>query len=374
MEKRNIKLSKSSIGREEINAVEDVLKNEYLGMGSYVKKFEDDVKSYLGTDKEVVCVNTGTAALHLAVEALPFDDFEILVPSITYVASYSAIVAGGAIPISCEVDSINLFIDLDDAKNRITSKTKAIMAVHYAGDATKMKEVYDFAVKYSLRVIEDAAHSFGSFQLNGRLVGYEGDIICFSFDGIKNITCGEGGAIVSSDLNITNYVKNARLLGVENDTDMRYSGKRSWDFDVVKSGYRYHMSNIMAAIGIAQLKKIDSIREKKKILASAYINAFVRSKNVQLLDLNYSNSLLHIFVIKVLNRDKLKIFLEENGISCGIHYKPNHLLTAYNSEINSLPQSVEIYNQILSIPFHLDLNDLDQQYIIKKISEFYDEH
>lgn len=238
-----------------------VLDKEYLGMGEEVKNFEEKIKNYLQTNMAVVCVSTGTSALHLALSALGVKDGdEVIVPSLTYVASYQAISATGAKPISCEINPNTLFIDVEDAKKRIT---KVIMPVHYASSSKGIKEVYKLARKFNLRVVEDAAQAFGS-KRNGKLVGTEGDIICFSFDGIKNITSGEGGA---SDKELIQKVQDGRLLGVEKDTDKRYSGQRSWDFDVNHQGFRYHMSNIMAAIGMVQLDRLENQKTKycKKI-------------------------------------------------------------------------------------------------------------
>jgi len=356
-----IRLSKSSIGKEEIEAVSEVLKKEFLGMGEEVQLFEREIKNFLGTKKEVVCVNTGTAALHLAVHCLGIGKGdEVLVPTITYVASFQAISATGATPVPCDVREDTLFIDLKDAEKRITKNTKAIMPVHYASDSQFMQEVYDFAKAYNLRVIEDAAHAFGCLR-NGKYIGVEGDVICFSFDGIKNITSGEGGAVLSDDVEFIQKVKDARLLGVERDTEKRYQGLRSWEFDVKIQGFRYHMGNIMAAIGRVQLKKIPYIRKKRQGLAFNYINAFKDMEEIELLNLDWKNIIPHIFVIKVKNnkRNSLKQFLEAQGIECGIHYKPNHLLSKYNLGY-SLPTAERLYEQILTLPLHLDLSKDDQ--------------
>ena len=160
-------------------------------MGNEVQLFENKIKRYLQTKMHVACVNSGTAALHLALNALNLKKGdEVLVPSITYVASYQAITATGATPISCDVSSDTLFIDYEDLKSKIGSKTKVIMPVHHSSSSKGMDKVYELAEKYDLRVVEDAAQAFGS-RRNGDMVGKFGDIICFSFDGIKNITCGE---------------------------------------------------------------------------------------------------------------------------------------------------------------------------------------
>ncbi len=366
-----IRLSKSSISQAEKEAVFKVLDKEYLGMGEEVKLFEQKIKEYLQTSMNVVCVSTGTSALHLALSALGLQaGDEVLVPSLTYVASYQAISATGAKPISCEINPKTLFIDAQDARAKITQNTKAIMPVHYASCSKGMEEVYKLAQEFNLRVVEDAAQAFGS-KRDGKLVGVEGDIICFSFDGIKNITSGEGGAILSNNQEFTLKVQDGRLLGVEKDTEKRYSSQRSWDFDVKEQGFRYHMSNIMAAIGIVQMDRIEEFKTKRQKIAKIYCEALSDVAQVKLLDFNFNDVFPHIFVIKVQKRDELRTYLIDNNIECGIHYKPNHLHTKYKSECG-LPRTEQIYEEILTLPCHFDLTEEEQNTVIDKIREFYE--
>ena len=365
-----IRLSKSSLSQAEKDAVVQVLNKEYLGMGEEVKLFEEKIKSYLKTTMDVVCVNTGTSALHLALSTLGLKaGDEVLVPSLTYVASYQAISATGAKPISCEVNPNTLFLDIDDARAKITNNTKVIVPVHYASSSKGMDEVYKLAQEFELRVAEDAAQAFGS-KRDEKLVGRQGDIICFSFDGIKNITSGEGGAILSSDKNFIQKVQDARLLGVEKDTQMRYKSQRSWDFDVKEQGFRYHMSNIMAAIGIVQLDRLENFKIKRQNIAKTYCKTLNSIEQIELLNFDFDEVLPHIFVIKAQKRDELREYLLANNIECGIHYKPNHLHTKYKSNFN-LPITEQIYEEILTLPCHFDLTEDEQNIVIKKVREFY---
>ncbi len=366
-----VRLSKCSISATEILAVTQVLEAEFLGMGPKVFEFEENIKHYLGTDKGVVCVNTGTSALQLALSALGIQKGdEVLVPSLTYIGTYQAISALGAIPIACEVNPDTLFIDVEDAQSRMTSKTRVIMPVHYASSSKGISEVYAFAKNNKLRVIEDAAQAFGCLQ-DGRKVGVLGDIVCFSFDGIKNITAGEGGAVLTSDAGLIRKMQDGRLLGVQKDTEQRASNQRSWDFDVESQGYRFHMSNINATIGIEQLKRIESFKEKRQLIAKRYIEKLTPIKEVELLNFNYKEIIPHIFVIKVKNRNDLRDYLLKLGIECGIHYKPNHMLKIYSDPLIILPITESIYNEIISLPCHVDLELIEQNYVIKKIEEFY---
>ncbi len=366
-----IRLSKSSIGIEEKEAVLKVLDAEFLGMGSEVENFENEIREFIKTDKEVVCVNTGTSALHISLSCLDIGvGDEVLVPSLTYVASFQAISATGATAICVDVKEDTLFLDIEDAKKRVTKNTKAIMPVHYASNQKEMPEVYEFAKEYNLRVIEDAAHSFGC-KRDGKFIGACGDIVCFSFDGIKNITSGEGGAVISGDESFIQRVKDARLLGVEKDTQKRYKKERSWDFDVKEQGFRFHMSNVYAAIGSAQLKKIDVISKKRKEIVSYYIESLKDISSVKILDFDYDDIVSHIFVIKAQKRDELREFLLKNSIECGIHYKPNHLLSFYRSNYRLLVTE-KIYEKILTLPCHVDLTRQQQIRVIKAIKDFYE--
>ncbi len=366
-----IRLSKSCIGPSEIDAVTKVLKKEFLGMGDQVKEFEDQLSELFG--RPVVCVVNGTAALHLALQAIGLNSGdEVLVQSLTYVASIQAITSTNAKPVFCDINPETLTIDLADAEKRISSKTKAIMPVHYAGGVGNLEEIYSFAKKHNLRVIEDSAHAFGTIHSN-KLVGSFGDISCFSFDGIKNITSGEGGCIVTDDIDVIRKIKDSRLLGVEKDTDNRFAGKRSWEFDVKKQGWRYHMSNIMAAIGIEQLKRIEEFSLKRKSYSKLYAELLSVSKYISFPKINYDSAMMHIFPViidKTFDRDEIRKSLQDKGIQTGIHYYPNHLLSYFFEESNSfLKNTEEIYSKLITLPLHPDLTIDDIKYVTNTILE-----
>ena len=216
-----------------------------------VYEFEKKLESFFNS--YVACTVNGTAALHLAIQAAGIKrNDEVLVPSITYVASLQAITATGAKPVICDVNDYDGLLSIEDAENKISKKTKGIMPVYFAGYSGDINKIYKFAKKHKLKVIEDAAHAFGS-KHNNKKIGSKGDFVCFSFDGIKNITSGEGGCVVSKKKQVINKIKDLRLLGVIKDSVKRYKGSRSWIYNVKEQGWRYHMSDIMAAIGIVQL-------------------------------------------------------------------------------------------------------------------------
>ena len=367
--KRLIRLSKSCLGDAEKLAVMGVLDREFLGMGAEVQKFEEALSEFFG--RPTVCTVNGTAALHLALQACGLSNgHEVLVPSLTYIASFQAISATGAKPISCDINEQNFLLDFKDAEKRITSRTKAIMPVHYTGGVGNLDTVYKFAEKYSLRVIEDAAHAFGTTYKSKR-VGSFGDIACFSFDGIKNITSGEGGCIVSHDETILQKVRDARLLGVEKDTDKRYSGERSWDFDTTYQGWRFHMSNIMAAIGIEQLKRLPEFSVKRQQFAKQYDLLFSGHPTIRPVHRYYDTVVPHIYVVRILgmkNRTEMQQKLLEKGIQVGYHYQPNHWLTLYkNDESQPLPVTDSIFPELMSLPLHPDLAEENVDYVASEL-------
>jgi dTDP-4-amino-4,6-dideoxygalactose transaminase len=375
MTTKNLRLSKSIIGQNEANAVTKVLLEDgYLGMGAEVGRFEAEIGTYLGVDQaHVVCVSTGTSALHLAVESVVKPGEEVLVPSFTFLSSYQAISAASAMPVSCDIYEDSLTIDIEDAERKITNKTKAIMPVHYASNPASLDKVYKLANKYNLRVIEDAAHAFGC-SFRSKKIGSFGDIVCFSFDGIKNITSGEGGAIITSDETVLNIVKDGRLLSIERDSEKRYKGQRSWDFDSTRQGYRYHMSNIFAAIGRVQLKRLDNeFAPKRKKLLNKYIELLSSNPDIMLQVQDPEADIVpHIFCIRILNEKRagLKFALEDSNVPTGIHYKPNHLLTYYGAGSIKLPVTEKIYNEILTLPLHPEIEISDVEQICKLITKY----
>lgn len=373
MSSRNIRLSRSIVGKLESEAVSNVIEQSgYLGMGDEVRLFEAEIAEYLGVEPWMVtCVSTGTAALHLALECSLPADSEVLIPSLTFVASFQAALQANLKPIACDVNLDTGLLDLADAQQRITPNTGAVMPVHYASNPALCEYIYDFAKRHELRVIEDAAHAFGC-SFNGKKIGAFGDIVCFSFDGIKNITSGEGGAIVTSDREVARLVKDARLLSVENDTEKRFQGKRSWDPDVKRRGWRYHMSNIMAAIGRTQLRRLDGeFAPARREMANLYRKRLAQVPGVELLKMDMQNIIPHIHPVRILG-GKLKPLtgmLEQAGIPTGSHYKPNHQLTLFGGGKQHLPVSEQLIGELLTLPLHPGLKMEDIEFICATLIE-----
>ena len=368
-----IKVSRGCLGSEELAEVKSAFEYGYFGLASKVDEFEEALKSYFGASY-VVATNTGTTALHLALDALrigPGD--EVIVPSLTFVASFQAISATGAKPVSCDIHPDTLLMDVGDVERRLSAKTKAVMPVHYAGNPCDMDALCELRDRHGFRIVEDAAHAFGS-TYKGKKIGGFGDMVCFSFDSIKNITCGEGGAIICQDESLDKLLRNKRLLGMERESQTSSAWKeRGWRYDVTQQGFRYHMSNINAAIGIAQLKKVDLFIARRCEICAAYDKAFQDVSGLKKLSIDYSVVAPHLYVIRVLKgrRDALHLFLKDRDIETGISYIPNHFHSFYREEGLVLPETEKVFEEIISLPLHFEISDEDLRTVIDSVQEFF---
>ena len=368
-----IKVSKACVGQEELDEIKEALDYGYFGLAYKVTEFEEKIANYLNTDRSVVCCANGTAAIHLAIESAgigPGD--EVIVPSFTFIATAQAILMAGASVVLCEVNKDSFLIDVNDVKRKITAKTKAIIPVHYAGNVCDMKSLLDLKKKYGIRIIEDAAHAFGSVY-NNEKVGSFGDITCFSFDSIKVMTCGEGGAVVTNDRNVVELAKQKRLLGIDRKTmHVKDWKKRSWMYDVATTGYRYHMSNINAAIGLAQIKKVDTFINVRRNICKLYLKELKNIKYLTFEKANWENASPFMFPILITNnkRDLLRDYLKEFDIETGISYIPIHRFELFKENNDSFPQTEEIFKGIVCLPLHPGLTNEDILFICNKIRNF----
>jgi perosamine synthetase len=366
-----IKVSQGVMGKEELAEVKEAFDYGYFGMAYKVIEFEEALKKYLGA-KYVIAVSNCTSALHLAVDALDIGKGdEVILPSLTFVGAFQAITATGATPVPVDIYPGTLLIDVEDVKRKITPRTKAVMPVHYTGNPCNLDALAKIAAGHKLRIIEDAAHAFGSYY-KGRKIGSFGDVICFSFDSIKNITCGEGGAVICQEPGLADILRQKRMCGIKRPTSTSATWKeRAPIFEVNMQGYRYHMSNINAAIGLAQLKKINSFIARRQEICRKYDRAFKSIPQISCLTINYDNIAPHIYVIRVMNglRDKLMEYLKGLDIETGINYMPNHLHKFFARKKASLPETEKAYSEILTIPLHCGLSDDDVNKVIQGVTE-----
>lgn len=368
-----IKYAQGDCSTEELLEIQEALEYGYFGMAYKVSQLEKEIQNFLKTERKVVCVNTGTSALHISLDAIGVTKGdEVILPSFTFVATAQVITACGATPVFVDVND-KLFIEAAEVEKKISSKTKAIIVVHYNGQPADMDSLLELAKKYNIRLIEDAAHAFGSYY-KSKKIGSFGDITCFSFDSIKVMTCGEGGAVVSSDNELLDKIQYKRLLGMKRAsmTDINWKN-RALNYDVVTNGFRYHMSNINAAIGLAQIKKVQQFIDYRRELAKYYIFSLKDSKIISFFDFNYdqnANFMMPVLV-KMNFRDNLKQYLLENEIESNISYTPIHKFDFYSQfALEKYKNTENIFESILSLPMHTKLTKNDIDYIVLTIQKF----
>lgn len=367
-----IKVARACVSKEELDEIKEALDYGYFGLAYKVNELEEQIAKYLQTDRSVVCCANGTAAIHLALECAgvgPGD--EVILPSFTFIATAQAVLMAGATPILCDVNRDDFLISIDDVERKITSKTKAIIPVHYAGNVCDMDRLMEIKDKYGIRIIEDAAHAFGSYY-KGKKVGSFGDITCFSFDSIKVMTCGEGGALVTNDNDAVELSKQKRLLGIDRKTmHVKDWKQRSWMYDVATKGYRYHMSNINAAIGLAQIKKVDGFIRIRQNICFQYLSLLKNVKGLSFEKADWSTVAPFMFPILVNNgkRDALRDCLKEFDIETGISYIPVHQFRLFKDN-GLFMNTEEIFKEIICLPIHPNLSKDDIAFVCAKIKEF----
>ena len=368
----NIPFHKPHITTKERDSVCSTLQSGWLTMGPKTIAFEKAFKSYIGT-QYAISVNSATAALHIALNALGIkENDEVIIPTNTFVATAEAVVYAGACPVLCDIEEDNHNIDVGLIEQLITSKTKAIIPVHFGGHPCDMDPILRIGQQYNLKIIEDAAHTLPSLY-NNKKIGTISDATCFSFYATKTLTTGEGGMVTTDNKEIAEKVALQRLHGINGDAWKRYKKDNDWYYDVVDLGYKYNTTDIQAAMGLVQLEKLEWMRDERKKIAEKYMEAFSGKINF-ISELSDNRSAWHLFVIKVANRDELHHKLKEVGIGTSVHFIPIHKHSYYKERYSynhiEYPASNIIYEQSLSLPIYPGLCDTDVEYIIKHVLQY----
>jgi perosamine synthetase len=372
-----IPVFKPTVGQEEIDAVTEVLRSGWWGMGPKTKQFEDRFAEFLGIP-HAVALNSATAALHLALKVAGVEGGEVITTPMTFVSSNHAILYNNAIPVFADIEPDTLNIDPEDIRRKVTSKTKAIMVVHYGGHACDMDPILDIARKHNLKVIEDAAHGCGG-KYKGKMLGSLGQFGCFSFHAVKNLATGDGGMITTSDLEAAARMRRLSWLGITKGTWDRVEGKGySWEYNVEEAGFKCHMNDITAAIGLAQLGKLEKTNGRRRHLAERYSRLLAAVDWIEKpTEKSYAHSSWHNYVIKVADpedRNRLMDYLKTKNISTGMHYIPNHLYQLYKPYLNSpLPVTDSVWKRLITLPLFPDLTDDEQEVIVNTIRNFKNE-
>lgn len=370
-----IPYGRQDINEDDINAVVEVLKSDFLTTGPKVAEFEQKFAEYVGA-KYAVAVANGTAALHIACLAAGIKEGdEVITSPITFAASANCALYCGAKPVFADIDPVTYNIDCKSIEQLITDKTKAIIPVHYTGQPCDMDEIHRIADKYNLLVIEDAAHAVGA-EYKGKKIGGLSDMTEFSFHPVKHITCGEGGIVTTNDEKLYEKLKLYRTHGItRNPNEMsQYDG--AWYYEQIGLGYNYRITDFQSALGMSQLKRIETFLKRRREIADKYNQAFQNVDGITIpKQLKDTNSAWHLYVIQVDKsiRRQMFDFLRENNIGVNVHYIPVYTFPYYREhgyQDVKCEHAETLYESIISLPMYYGLKDEEQDYVIDKVKEF----
>jgi dTDP-4-amino-4,6-dideoxygalactose transaminase len=351
-----IPVFKPLLQKEEIGAAVEAIELGWLGMGSYVGQFEDAIKKYVdASDRHVVACSTGHAALHLAMMVAgvgPGD--EVITPSFNNIADFQAILAVGAEPVFCDIDERTLCINLSQAEKLISPRTKAIIAMDYDCFLCDHDRVADLAKRRGIRVIHDAAHSFGS-KYKGKMIGSFSDVAMFSFDPVKTITCIDGGAVIVRTADEAERLREMRLIGMGQPSSVMYTNARAWTYDVKRLGFRYHMANLHAALGLAQIAKMDEISRTRRDTCREYNRRLAGIPGLIVPNTDFNDVTPFLYFVRVTGgkRESFRDYLTKHGVDTGIHWQPGHWFSLLKDfRRGDLSVTDQIGKEIVSLPLH----------------------
>jgi dTDP-4-amino-4,6-dideoxygalactose transaminase len=372
-----IPVFKPLINKEEISAVIESLELGWLGMGSYVKQFEDAVANVCQLkpedDRHVVAVSTGHAAMHLALLAMGVGKGdEVITPSFNNIADFQAIRACGAEPVFVDIDDKTLCIDITKVKELITPKTKCIIAMDYDVFICDHDALKKISYETNIPVLHDAAHSFGS-NYKGVPIGKQHQYTMFSFDPVKTITCIDGGVIIVNDKKLVKKLHAKRLIGMTQPSEQMYKNSRAWSYDVEELGFRYHMSNLHGAIGVSQIKKIDDIRKTRQKVCKRYYEKLSKLDWLDVPKGDFDSINPFLYYIRVLNgkRSDLREYMKKKGVDTGLHWQAGHTFSFFkNCRKGDLKITNKVVEQIISIPLHSKMSSVDVDTVIDSICSY----
>jgi dTDP-4-amino-4,6-dideoxygalactose transaminase len=379
-----IPFHKPSIGEDEVRSVVETLRSGWLTTGPKVKTFEADFSRYVGSS-HAVAVNSGTAALHLALDAIGIKEGdEVIVPAMTFAATAEVVLYFKAKPVlvDCQPDTLN--IDPEAIEPKVTPKTKAIIPVDIAGQPCEYREILEIARTHNLKVIEDAAHALPA-AYHKEQVGRISDITCFSFYATKTITTGEGGMATTENSEYADRMRMMSLHGISYDAWKRYTKEGSWYYEVLYPGFKYNLTDIAAALGIEQLKRCDEFYEARQRIANHYHEAFADLPEIQIpACAPHVQHAWHLYVIQ-LNIERLRInrqdfikALKGENIGASVHFIPLHLHPFYRDTFGyqpaDFPQATAVFERIVSLPIYPKMAEANVRDVIVAVRKLIQEY
>lgn len=375
---KSIRLFKPSIGSDELVEIKKTFDASWIGYGQKVKKFEDLWKDKFNT-KYAIAVNSCTAALHASLAINNFKKGKkVLVPAITFSATAACVLYCGLEPIFVDINKYDLNMNFEDLKNKYTKDCVAVIPVHFGGHPCEMEKIVPWAKKKKLIVIEDCAETCGG-EYKEKKLGTWGDFGCFSFEEKKIMTTGDGGMICTNNKNFARSLRSFTFHGWDKDPFLRHKKSsykfskkfKHWDYDVKILGYKYNMNDLMASIGIVQLKKINWLNSTRIKLIRLYLKELKSLKNIKItLPYNLKKSSYWMFTIRCKKRDKLIQFLKKNRISTSVHLKPLPFLNIYKKFNSKIDNANKIWKELITLPLFPDMTFMHVKHISNLIKNF----
>ena len=372
-----IPYGKQWIDDDDINEVVNILKSDWITTGPKILEFERKICEYIGCNY-AVAVNSGTSALDIAVQCLELPKgSEVITTPLTFVADSNAIIYNNLVPVFADIKSDTFNIDPDDIRKKITDKTKAILYVDYAGQPCEIKEIKEIAEEYDLFLIEDACHALGA-EYHGKKVGNFADVTVFSFHPVKHITTGEGGMVVTNDEDLYRKMCMLRNHGIDKSTMERFGEKASYIYDMKLLGRNYRMTDFQAALGISQLKKLESFIKRRQEIAKIYNEEFETITEITTPFVKpHVRHVWHIYtplLCEKIKRDEFFNFLRKEGIGVNVHYIPIYKHSFYKKNFptneKNFPVTEDVFKRIITLPIFPKMTDEKVEYIITKIKNF----
>jgi len=373
-----VRLFKPSVGEEELANIRSVFERGWLGLGPLVEQFEREWSQYIGA-ADSVGVNSATAALHLAVTAMRVPaGSKVLIPAITFVATATAALYNQLVPVFIDVDEATLSMSLEDLERKLSPDCRIVMPVHMGGHPVPMDCLTQIAKQQNLAVIEDCAHCAGGVY-KGRKLGTWGDIGCFSFEEKKCMTTGDGGMISSNQPDLIEPLRPYRWVGIDKDTWKRaaqYTSSngmdaRHWYYEVSVLGYKYNMNDLMAAIGLAQLRKLDRMNERRRRIIQRYLDGISGCERIRpLLPYQLTDNAYWIFGVRCEQRDELILHLKRKGIATSVHYMPLSMHPLFRNSGARVPVAERVWKTMITLPLFPDLQDREVDYVVEALQEF----
>ena len=370
---------RAPVGEEEALAVCEVIRSGWITMGPKTFEFEKEFAKYVGAP-HAIAVATGTAALHLALEAAGVrEGDEVLLPTTTFTATAEAVTYLKARPVLVDVEPATMNLDPEDAARRISPRTKAIIPVHLGGQPCDMKEIQNLAREHNLRIIEDAAHALPS-EYRGKRIGQISEFTCFSFYATKTLTTGEGGMVTTENPAAAERIRLMRLHGIERDAWKRYRDEGSWRYQVLEAGFKYNLTDFQSAIGLVQLAKCDRMRQAREMIAQRYNDVFSSTEELLLpATLSDRTTSWHLYILRLrldrlrVDRDDFVRKINERGVACSVHFIPLHLQPyyqrAYGYKAGDFPSAEMQFRSCLSLPIFPGMNDAEVEHVTRVVQE-----